>query len=412
MTITQTVLATANLLARSSGKIDASAIASIKSESVAVTPSDYYDSSVIENTSSETWNEYEIQTVLGSNYAIENLSSCQSLTGNTVAPVGDGGFGRIRVTNGVVSKIIKCDTEKRGGQTYREFLEYLEGSISRYLYDEVAPLFDSTPDVDYYSAYNHATSTYTRNEACWASSLDFSGVSVASNKGSGWTRQRGGTLITARHILIARHFSYGIGTQVRFSNAAGTVETRTVIGSSIADQAGDLLVCTLNAAVTIANPFKIAGEWLIQDLQLSPESSASWYSGGIVIHTDQNARVYAARLGLSQSKCNSQTLPVTVNGEAFPNFIFNATCKHDESDVIPSLYSGMKNTPVDGDSGQPVFIVIDGLPVLAWAWKTPVSGPPVYQSNGAVLNALIASADANASVSTGLTVTVAPDPTL
>lgn len=89
MTITQTYSVTMNLTALSAGKVDAFAVASIKSEAVAATSATYYDSSVLQNSSAEIWNEYEIETVLGSDYTITNLSACQSLTGKTVAPVGD-----------------------------------------------------------------------------------------------------------------------------------------------------------------------------------------------------------------------------------------------------------------------------------------------------------------------------------
>lgn len=103
---------------------------------------------------------------------------------------------------------------------------------------------------------------------------------------------------------------------------------------------------------------------------------------------------------------------MVVNSQVFPNFVFSSVCNHVDFDVIGSEFALTKHTPVDGDSGQPVFIVIAGTPVLAWAWTTPISGTPVWQANGAVLNALIAVSDANAGVSTGYTVTVATDPTL
>lgn len=410
MTITQTDTVATTLTARSAGMANAVAVATLKSEAAAATPATFYDSDVLENTSAETWNEYEIKSPLGSSYTLENLSTCQSLTAGVVAPVGDGGFGRIRVTDGVVSKILKCDTTKRGGQAFREFVEYSEGSISRYLYDQVGALFDATPDVDYYSTYNHSTSTYTRNASCWAASIDLSCVAVASNSGSGWTRQRGGVLITSRHLLIARHFPYGVGTQVRFCNAAGTVETRTVIGVASTSGEADLWVCTLSSAVTVASPCAIAGTWIAQGRTVA-NNFASWYSGGGVIHTDQNAKIYAATLGNCVALAKSYSRNVTIGGTTFADCEGEAFADHAESGAIPAEFAGLRHQPVTGDSGQPVFVIIEGEPVLLWTWTSSYSGTPVYLHNGAVLNALIAAADTNASISTGLTITVATDPT-
>ena len=412
MTITVSESAAGTIVSDGRSVVNAFAVAVPKSESAAVTPATFFDSDVLENLAAEAWNEYEIQLELGSTYTVENLSACQSLTDGAVSPAGDGGLGRVRVTNGAVSKVFKCDTTKRGGQTYREFVEYTEGSISRYLYDQVSPLFDATPDVDYYSVYNHASSTYTRNAACWAASIDLSCVAVANNNGGGWTRQRGGTLISPRHILIARHFPLGIGAQLRFSNAAGTVETRTITGTSIGASAGDMLVCTLNASVTVASPCLIPGLWITQGREVV-ETVTNWYSGGVAIHTDQNGKIYAATLGKTTSKTYCYSSTSTVGGVSFTNSELGGVMVHsEEGGTIPPEFESLIHTPISGDSGQPAFIIIDGDLVLLWTWGTPWSGTPAYLHDGAVINALIAVSDANASVSTGYTVTVATDPTL
>lgn len=410
MTITASGTTETTIVADSRNIVNAFALTILRTEAYASTPTTFFDSDVLENLSAEAWSEYEIQSEIGSDYTTENLSACQTLVDGLVAPVGDGGLGRVRVTSGVVSKVFKCDTLKRGGQTVREFVEYSEGSISRYLYNQIEPLFDATPDLDYFSTNNHATSSYTRNTACWAASIDLSCVVVASNNGSGWTRQRGGTLITTRHILLARHFPYGIGTQVRFSNAAGTVETRTVIGTSAAGIAGDLWVCTLDAVVTIASPCAIAGLWITQD-RVIDGTLTRWYSGGAVIHSDQNGKIYAANLGQTTAKVYSYSVPLTIGGESFSICEKQGVLTHDNyPGAIPAEFTALIHTPISGDSGQPVFVIIGGEPVLIWTWTSPWSGAPAYLHNGAVLNALIAVSDANAGVSTGYTVTVAPSP--
>ena len=414
MIVTQSIAGTTTLTGRSSGQVNVTAVPAVVSLASVSTPGTFYDATTSENTNAEAWNEYQIQSQLGSNYTMENLSACQTLTDGVVTPVGNGGFGRVRVTNGAVSQILKCDTTKRGGQTYREFVEYTEGTISRYLYDQVEPLFSATPDVDYYSTYNHATSTYTRNAACWAASVDISCVAVASKTSGGtWTRQRGGTLFTPRHILLASHYPLGIGALVRFSNAAGTVETRTIIGTAKSFPYLDITIYTLDSAVTVATPCKIAGSWITQGEEVREDplgNTISFYLGGVVIHTDQNAKIYAAGLGLPLIKVNGVPLRnLTANGETFADCVHGWSADH-YNHAIP--YQAMCHYPVEGDSGQPVLALVEGDLVLLWTWTSPTFGSVINHHNGAYLNAMIADSDANASVSTGYTVTIAADPTL
>jgi hypothetical protein len=408
MILTQDLLSETTLRCDISGRAAAALVTIPKSLASASNPSTFYDSTISENVSATVWNEFEIIPTLGAALTIENLSATQTLTDNIVAPVGDGGVGRVQVTDGSVKKFFRTDTTKRGEGTLKTFTAYTAGTVSKYLFDQVDALISGTPDAAYYSAYNHTSATYTRNASCWLADIDLSCVAVASNSGSGWTRQRGGTLITPRVIIIARHFAYGVGTQVRFSNASGTVENRTVIAVDSAS-GGDISVCVLDAAVTVATPCTIAGDWMIQGASVTANSK-TWYSGGLGFHIDQNARVYACSLGRATFLLSSFTTSITANGITFSDCESSAFSNH-SIDVIGSGNSAYLKTPISGDSGQPVFVIIDGDPVLLWCWLYPTGGPPVYRHNGALLNAIIASACTNAGIS-AQTVTVAPDPTL
>jgi hypothetical protein len=370
-----------------------------------------------------SWNEYVITLGFGDPYEIVNLSSCQTLdANNVVTPVGNGGFGRVRVTLGNVSKFFKFNTTKIGGQSVSSWNgSYVTGSVSKYLYDQVSPYFDATPDVNYYSVYNHDTSTYTRNSACWASAIDISAVAVASSYWGGWTRQRGGTLIggtsNPQHILIARHYELSIGDQVRFSNSAGTVQTRTIIGRSSTSNLFDLMVCALDQPITIANALKIPGSWIAQDRQFD-QYRANWYSGGIAIHTNQFNEIHISTLGVVTEKTSEVFAEMSLNGQNYGNIERNAyvTGVYTEN-AIPSQFYAMNKEAVPGDSGQPVFILINGEPVLLWVWANPTSGTPTYMFNGTVLNQLIVMANDNA-VANGhsrppdRTMVIATNPTL
>lgn len=406
MILTQNLSSTTTFRTDTAERANAILVTNPKSVASATVPITFYDSSVYENTSAIVWNEFEILQEIGLDLPIENLSSTQTLLANIVAPIGNGGSGRVRIIDGTIKKYFLTDTTKYSGQAWRTFISYTAGTVSKYLFDQVSALFVALPNTAYYLSYNHSTASYIRNPACWLASINLSCVAVASNTGSGWTRQRGGTLIAPRIIIIARHFNYGVGTQVRFSNAVGTVETFTVIAVDSASS-GDISICVLNAPVTIATPCKIAGNWIIQGTTIS-SLTKKWFSGGIAFYIDQNAQVYACSIGQTLFLSESPFTTIDANGSSFENCETTGTVIH-TTEVIGAENAALLKTPVPGDSGQPVFVIISGQPVLLWCWYFPHGGPPTYRYNGALLNAIIASACVNAGIA-AQTVTVATSP--
>jgi hypothetical protein len=157
---------------------------------------------------------------------------------------------------------------------------------------------------------------------------------------------------------------------------------------------------------------KIAGSWITQDNTViqSASQERSYYCAGAAIFTDQFADVYACELGSSVSK-NSYFAPdETLNAVTYSACDYWTIVRNTPEALTG--YSSMFKTPIGGDSGQPVMAIVDGDPVLLFCWWTPVSGPPTWRHNGALLNALISAVDTAAGISTGYTVTVATDPTL
>lgn len=405
---------TQNLLSSNTitGRLLLPALASISaistSAATASTPVTYYDSNLNENDAATVWNEYQIEPVLGTNPTIEVIYGPITLTDNRISPTGNGGIGAIRIQNGIIGSTLNLQSQKFGASTYREFVSFRTGTVAKHLTDQVLAIADATPDLAYFSVVNHATATYTRNASCWAASVDLSAVAVASSYGTGWIRQRGGTLITARHVLFARHYTPPVGTQLRFANSSGTVETKTLL--AVQSAFGDCTVGLLDSAVTVATPMKVAGSWIIQD-NLVVQSAAqerSYYCAGLAIYTDQFADVYVCELGSPVSKGIYFAPDEIFNGTTYE--VCDAWTNVRHAPEVLTGYNSMFKTPIAGDSGQPVMAVVNGEPVLLFCWWTASSGPPTWRQNGALLNALIAAVDAAASVTTNLTITVAPSP--
>jgi hypothetical protein len=76
-----------------------------------------------------------------------------------------------------------------------------------------------------YTTQDHVTATYVRNPNCWAASLDMTCMSPWNSTG---VTQYACTLITPRHVIMAKHVPIAVGATVRFVAADNTVVTRTV----------------------------------------------------------------------------------------------------------------------------------------------------------------------------------------
>ncbi len=72
--------------------------------------------------------------------------------------------------------------------------------------------------------------------------------------------------------------------------------------------------------------------------------------------------------------------------------------------LVPAPYDEIAEDLESGDSGNPLFIIIDGEPVLITSWHT-TSTSPAYNSHISTINGLIASVDSAQGISTGYTLT-------
>lgn len=227
------------------------------------------------------------------------------------------------------------------------------------------------------AAYSLQTHTdvgpFTRNTSFWAADL-VPQLTCASPSNSAASNRLSVTLITRRHMICTRHGGIGVGypsdgITVRFVTSSNTMVTRVI--SQHFDTQYDFVVFLLDSDL----PSSIAHAKIVPD-------------------------------GFRNYLSHSPRIPV---------FMFDQEEKGLVADIRETLITRMDwippsnsvraqfyELPVPGDSGDPVFCIINGEPVLIGLITSEFHGPFFDGLNGAV-NSAIASVDALGGVSTGYT---------
>lgn len=288
-------------------------------------------------------------------------------------------------------------------------------------------------DLDLFSSVNHSTQTYTLNGSCWASGWDFSGVSVWNSRSGDFKRPI--TAITRRHCWGAWHYRLNIGDTVRFRRPDGTVDTHTIVGripgSNFASTIEyhenygviDYCVYTLDSALhdDIA-VYEIGGDWVTKIISEPSENrpidtgygfnswspSTSYVIGGL-LRLNQNREVSICPNAGIDAYAVQTTNSIDFEGHTLPRHAYWFRLLPIIPGFLTPTYDDWYLDVETGDSSSPVFTptAADTL-VLCTVLTSYVGG---MMPNEEKLNKLILVSDAEAGVSTGLTVTVATDPT-
>lgn len=223
---------------------------------------------------------------------------------------------------------------------------------------------------------------FTRNPNCWLNGVkNLSCISAAQMSGAAWN-QRGGTLISPRHFILAKHFVFAIlegGTNIKFVADDSTVVTRKAISYAL-DPNSDIAIGLLDSDIPSSIKFaKVLPP--NHNLYLSQKEIVRY-----AIFLDQEAK---ASIGVNTYLSYTPPPPgyqhvVYVQN---PNYIYSQSLK---AQIDPGIYS-FYETPIAGDSGQPMFLLIDNELVIISTWTTPVSGPAIcgrYNIINALMNDL------------------------
>ncbi|SFV62473.1 hypothetical protein MNB_SM-4-1783 [hydrothermal vent metagenome] len=245
------------------------------------------------------------------------------------------------------SKINKVNLAQLALSEGKTPLEYLEDEFNKKRPSSF--VLEDQKVFDPWSDANRSLIHFSKDN--WTSQFDFTGVA--------WNSIKAGTLVTNQHILVAAHFARAVGEEVRFYTKEGKEVVRTIVALKTLEQydnrISDSCIEKLNAPVP--NSIKVYS--IINAEGLDDFSSLN---GSPLILTDQRRKAYV------------DVIP-SFNGTALlMNF-----AKYNKVSTL------MYHKIIGGDSGGPIFSVVDGELVIVALVNHYTSGDflaydPIYNA--------------------------------
>ena len=239
-----------------------------------------------------------------------------------------------------------------------------------------------------FTSQDHSTPTYLRNTSFLLQATHAAALTCASPWNDAGLVKRAGTAVTKRHVLLANHVSYGIGTTVRFVAADNTVVDRSVVqaGRIFQDGVGtDAWMVLLDSDLPVS----------ITPCKLFPADYATYLPAGAdsfnyaandvpLLSLDQEEK--AVLLDVISESASSST----------STFIYGAPTLADRVAFYEPI--------IAGDSGNPVFAVI-GTELWLLSTLFGAGSGPFLGALAAELDAMITTLDTAEADITGYTVT-------
>jgi len=214
----------------------------------------------------------------------------------------------------------------------------------------------------YQDPYHNGLGQFVRNTNCWLNGVsNISCFSPAQLSGANW-RTRAGTLLTTKHVLFAKHFVPAIiegGTPLIFVDDNNNVVRRNLVQLAY-HPATDIAVGRL--ASDVPENIKIA--------KVLPKNYADYL--------DLNAVSPVYLVGLDQEEKAlvkvfqgfSQYISATSTGDSVAYSTINI-----KNIDAGTPYAPFTETVIVGDSGNPVFFILNNELVVVTTWWTAQSGP-------------------------------------
>ncbi len=414
MTIIQTILGDSAIRQPSRGLAMAAVVALPVPTGGSTSSADYYGA--VKTTTTGATNHFNYQLSPSFGVELENLTpGIASLSEDGLLTRIADGVAKVTAT-GDYKSVLYLPVTQSGGQSVAVFDGWADDSASKSVSDELEALWTEGGTLPLFTTKNDSAGTYVKDADCWAADVDLTGLSVALSLDGGitWSQAGAPVAVTRRHGAVVAHWGHDYSNAVaRFRGADGTLHERGIIGASIVIAGEDLRVVTFGGADLPASvtPFKIVGEWFREAMTLVTSHIYECWCGAYGFAVNQNYEAVGMFIGRGTELSRTYRNTAPESGTYYsgiemcgkPNALALAGGHLDSYDEFFKLI-------IQGDSGKPTFILIDGEACLLAIFTTAHSGPFIGALDGDIANEMIASADADGSVSTGKTVTLATSP--
>jgi hypothetical protein len=234
--------------------------------------------------------------------------------------------------------------------TVDTFSSWASGSLAAHCVNQIDSMISGRTQANVYDVADGTT--FSRNPNCWANAID---VSCASPWNSSHGNQRGGTLISPRHVLFCLHADFypPVGATLAFVAQSGAVVFRQLQAIERLVDVADFTVGLLDAGVGEGVTFARVlpgnyGSYLpsLDDFSTVP---------AMFFDQNENAHISGVR--------------------ALANVYITA---------FSPAYADYYDDVIVGDSGKPSFLVINSQAVLLGVHSTPKSGSHVAHAANAI----------------------------
>jgi hypothetical protein len=271
------------------------------------------------------------------------------------------GYGTLRVIHPLLTKEISAPFYRKINSPIWNLTGYVSGSLGKSMSDSLWPL-TTGKNATHLPVYTSQNPNYVRNTNCWVSSLDWTGVSPWN---SSFLNLRAGTAISPRHIIFAWHYQIPVGAEIHFITSDNQIVSRTITATQSApfNYVSDTTIGLLNADLPESIKF----------YKVFP-SNLSDYFGSLSTFPDIPVVGFD-----QQEKALMKSLTKFTLNPSFPEQEFQHPIVQNSS-----RYPLLTETIVGGDSGNPVFGVVNNEPILLSLWTTPTSGPPFHKMHDSI----------------------------
>lgn len=199
-----------------------------------------------------------------------------------------------------------------------------------------------------FSVQDHTQNRYIRNDKCWAYPLDLTSISPWNSQGH---TRKAGTLISPRHALWAKHYSMRVNTTLRFVDKN--------------NNAVDRRITKTGAVPTHGHPYLSGYDIVIGELDQDVPPTISFAK--VLPHNLTTIRPRGVHLPVFGTDFEEKALVANFNYES-------GTLVWLGRPAPSSIRYPYFETKITGDSGNPVFLVVDGELVLVFVFTYGGSG--------------------------------------